>query len=134
RAARRHVGRGAPRLRPGRREHGGERGGMNVRRTFIDATGRIGGGPFPDQVRAIVTSPFGPRTPFWTPAGPTSNYHTGIDLAVAPACLLVAISDGYVEVAQAWHPSVGNWIRIAAGDGWTWDYYHMRDVPTLAAG
>jgi murein DD-endopeptidase MepM/ murein hydrolase activator NlpD len=92
----------------------------------------VQGGPFPPDVVASVTSPYGPREPFQTPAGWTSGFHDGIDLWAWPTPPLVALMDGVVEYAGS-HREVGNWVRVRSGE-WSWDYYHMQDAPTHRAG
>lgn len=110
-----------------------------IRNTTVEDAGivvglpAVRGGPFPDDVLASVTSPYGPREPFDTPSGRTGAFHYGIDLWAWPPPPLVALSDGVVEVSQAWNAEVGNWVRVRNGE-WSWDYYHMEEPPTVAVG
>jgi hypothetical protein len=94
----------------------------------------VRGGPFPFDVEGYVTSNFGPRESFTTAAGVTSPFHYGTDLGCIPPPPLLALTDGLVAIAEANNPEVGNWIRVDAGDGWTWDYYHLADAPFVQPG
>lgn len=93
----------------------------------------VTGGPFSDGVSASVTSLYGPREAFDTPAGRTGDFHYGIDLWADPPPTLVALMDGVVEYAGAWDAQVGNWIRVRSGE-WSYDYYHMDSVPVHKSG
>jgi hypothetical protein len=94
----------------------------------------VRGGPFPFDVEVVVTSNFGPRERLSTSIGTTGPFHYGTDFWRAEPPPLVALTAGTVRIAQADHPEVGNWLRVDAGDGWTWDYYHMADPPFVRAG
>ena len=89
----------------------------------------VTGGPFADGYTASVTSLYGPREPIQTPAGMTGDFHYGIDLFAHDPPPLVSLMDGVVEYAEAWNPTVGNWIRVRSGE-WSFDYYHM-DAPPI---
>ena len=110
---------------------------MNIRTTVvtqhIDALPSVSGGPFPNDVTVDVTSPYGPREPFETPAGWTSDFHSGVDFYAPDPPPLVALTNGVVRYAY-FDPGVGNWIRVDAGDGWTWDYYHMAAPALVGSG
>ena len=109
---------------------------MNIRPCTVGAGEypTVRGGPFPFTVEATVTSNFGPRERISTAVGTTGPFHYGTDFYADPPPALLAISDGRVLIAEANHPEVGNWIRVDAGDGWAWDYYHMAYVPIVIAG
>ena len=108
---------------------------MNIRPTVVSEGQypRVTGGPFPDGVGADVNSLYGPRVPFMTPQGMTSDFHSGLDLYRADPPPLVALTRGAVLYAYR-DAAVGNWIRVDAGDGWSWDYYHMANPALVKAG
>ena len=74
---------------------------MNIRPTVVSEGQypRVTGGPFPDGVGADVTSLYGPRVPFMTPQGMTSDFHSGLDLYRADPPPLVALTRGAVLYA-----------------------------------
>lgn len=115
---------------------------MNIRPTtvtpgnsIVSGLPSIEGGPFPPGVVMAVTSPFGPRTPFQTPAGPTSSFHYGIDAIGGQHVGLLALTRARVLVAEDGHPEVGTWVRAQDEDdpAYTWDYLHMVTGSLLVA-
>ena len=83
---------------------------------------------YPLSRTAILTSGFGPRTPFMTNSGQmSSSNHRGIDLAIAQGTPVVAAESGTVTRAE-YNDGYGMCVFISHGDGLETRYAHMSQI------
>lgn len=85
--------------------------------------GRLDGLP----ISADVSSPFGPRTPIMTPAGPTSPFHAGLDLPAPSGTPIYCPVDELLITAEgAAQNGYGNVVFGSTPDGYQLVFAHMR--------
>ena len=81
---------------------------------------------------ASVSSPFGPRTPFWTPLGWTSDFHNGVDLPAPHGTPIFCPAPG--KVAASYFDSAGGQtVVVRFDDGTGAMFIHMEGLQ-LAQG
>lgn len=92
----------------------------------IGVGGGGGNGDWVVPVEGVMTDSFGPREPFCSDWGCTSNFHKGQDWGAACGTPVVAASSGVV-IRVGEYGGWGQSITIDHGDGLTTQYNHLQD-------
>lgn len=106
-----------------------ELGPTQVRRPGLWGHGGITGYPLTGD----VSSPFGPRTPFWTTSGWTTDFHSGIDIPAmkgtplfAPCDFIVTFSGNRVDRTLDSAGGQGMFGQLSDGSGI--GFWHMEGL------
>ena len=106
-----------------------ELGPTQVRRPGLWGHGGITGYPLTGD----ISSPFGPREPFWTAAGWTSDFHVGIDIPamkgtplIAPCDFIVTFSGNPVDRTTDLAGGQGVYGQLVDGTGI--GFWHMEGL------
>ena len=87
---------------------------------------------WPLPIKGVVTSYFGYRlNPF---GKPTSEYHSGLDIAAAEGTPIYAVRDGVITARTSSNTGYGNHIMIYHGNGITTIYAHMSKFAGFKVG